>query len=209
MPREPRISALSVCWEVEGARDILHKKFSPAEWKIYTKLLEKEASLKTSSVGRIFDAVACLMGLSDKQNYEGEAAMRLEALAYQYFRQNGLDLPESYFTAFDPEQPIPTKKLMTNLILDLKAGKSDEYIAAKFHFSFTSLVKTIAQHLNVQKIAFSGGTFQNGLLTDLMIHSLSADFELYFHRELSPNDENISFGQLICHIIRQNTEGDR
>ena len=50
---------------------------------------------------------------------------------------------------------------------------------------------------NVNKIGFCGGVFQNTLLVDLLIHHLSGGYELYFHEALSPNDENISFGQLI------------
>ena len=84
MPKEPRISALSACWNIEGAEYFLKDKFSEVEWQVYSKLLAKENPLQTSSLGRIFDAVAALIGIMDVQSFEGEAAMRLEALAIKY-----------------------------------------------------------------------------------------------------------------------------
>ncbi len=203
MPKEPRISALSACWEVTGAAAILKDKFSRTEWQVYHKLLAKENSLKTSSVGRIFDAIAALLGLMDKQSYEGEAAMRLENIATRYFKTHGLDFAASYFTKAADYTTVPTKSLLTKIILDLQKGKAKDYIAAKFHFSMAMLIKTIADNLKIKKIAFSGGVFQNALLVDLIQHHLASEFELFFHQELSPNDENISFGQLVCYQIKK------
>ncbi len=197
MPKEPRISALSACWDVMGAAPFLRGKFTQTEWQVYEQLLSKTNHLQTSSVGRIFDAVAALLGLMDVQTYEGEAAIKLEALATQYFKQNGLDFHESYFREGAHYYRIPTKTMMTALIMDLQKGKTRSFIAAKFHFSLVKLVKIVANNLNIKKIAFSGGVFQNALLVDLLAHHLSADFDLYFHEQLSPNDENISFGQLM------------
>lgn len=203
MPKEPRITALSACWDVLGAEDFLKKKFSKIEWQVYIKLLSKKNQLQTSSVGRIFDAVASLLGILDKQTYEGEAAMRLEAIATTYFKQNGLNFSSSYFQEGAHYYRIPTQSLMTNILMDLRKGKPKDWIAAKFHFSLIQLVKIVANNLKIKKIAFSGGVFQNALLVDLLFHHLSSELDLYFHQELSPNDENISFGQLICHRIQE------
>lgn len=203
MPKEPRISALSACWDIMGMEHFLKDKFTEIEWNIYTKILTKKNPLKTSSVGRIFDGVAALLGIMDKQTYEGEAAMQLEALATSYFKKNGLHFSSSYFLEGTPYDHIPTKSLMTNIIMDLQKGKPKDFIAAKFHFSLMKLIKIIANNLRIKKIAFSGGVFQNGLLVDLIIYHLSKEFKLYFHQQLSPNDENISFGQLVCYQIAQ------
>ena len=203
MPKEPRIAALSACWDITDAKQFLKEKFSNTEWSIYNKILAKENPLKTSSVGRIFDAVASLLGIVDKQTYEGEAAMQLEQLAIQYFKQHGLDFSESYFMEGVYHDRIPTKSLMTHIIKDLKGGKPKAFIAAKFHYSLIKIIELIAIDLKSKKIAFSGGVFQNGLLVDLGMYHLNTDFDLYFHEQLSPNDENISFGQLICYQIKQ------
>ena len=203
MPKEPRISALSACWDLVGAEDFVREKFTETEWHIYGKMLQKGSALKTSSVGRIFDAVASLLGILDKQTYEGEAAMQLEALAEQYFRKHSWSFQESYFQKEEYIENIPTKLFMSGVIQDLKKGKAKDFIAAKFHYSLMKLIKFIAKELNTKRIAFSGGVFQNSVLVDLIIHHLKDEFELYFHKELSPNDENVSFGQLVCYQIQK------
>ncbi len=204
MAKEPRIAAYAACWDVMGANTFLQDKFTTVEWQVYGKLLEKNDSLQTSSVGRIFDAVAALLGILDKQSFEGEAAMQLENLAQQYFNQQGsLDFSESYFMEGAHYYRIPTKTLMSRLIMDLQKGKAKDFIAAKFHFSLVQIIKIVAGHLQLKKIALSGGVFQNALLVDLLQQHLNDDFTLYFHQQLAPNDENISFGQVMFHQIQQ------
>ncbi len=200
MSIEPRISALATCLNIPGSKEILQEKFSDTEWKLYTKMLSKQTSIKTSSVGRIFDAVASLLGLLDKQSYEGEAAMLLENLAWKYFATNDLNFQESYFTKSLYLNAISIRDLMQGIIEDLSSKKDKDFIAAKFHFSLVDIIKKVAEKEKVNRIAFSGGVFQNSLLVESITLHLK-DFELYFHKELSPNDENISFGQLVYHHI--------
>ena len=203
MAREPRISALSVCWGIPKAEAFLKQKFSATEYGIYSRLLDKSGGRKTSSVGRLFDAVASLLGLNDKQTYEGEAAMRLEALATSFFEKHSLDFMEPYFNDGHFDYEVATDTLLKGIIKDLALGEATELIAAKFHCSLISAIKRVAKIQDCRKIAFSGGVFQNGLLVDLIHHHLKAEFELYFHVQLSPNDENVSFGQLVCFQIEQ------
>lgn len=204
MPKEPRISALSVCWEIEGVEKYLREKFSKMEWQIYASMLNKKSGLKTSSVGRLFDAIASVLGLKDKQSYEGEAAILLETLATQHTIEFGLDKLDDYLSAKSLEKGIPTKSLIQNLLQDLSRGTPKAKLAANFHYSLVQSIQRIANDLKIKKVAFSGGCFQNGLLVDLILQYLHTDFELYFHQQLSPNDENISFGQLIYHSIQEN-----
>lgn len=203
MPKEPRIAAFSLCEELEEARILLRPKFTATEWSLYRKILAAPTALQTSSVGRLFDAVAALLGLGDRQTYEGEVATRLEQLATSYFRKHGRTFSECYISTLPTTARIPTKALMAGIIKDLRAGMSEDYIAAKFHFSLVEVIKLIADQLQVYHIACSGGVFQNGLLLDLLQDQLAADYRLYFHRELSPNDECVSFGQLMCYQIKQ------
>ncbi|MDX1939490.1 MAG: carbamoyltransferase HypF [Saprospiraceae bacterium] len=197
MPREPRISVLCLAYNLPDSVDFIRSKFSETEWNLYQKLLQKPDHLKTSSVGRLFDGVASLLGLGDKMSYEGEAAMQLEALAKSWFHYNGLKCNESYITETFSSSTVPTNTLVQKLLSDLQEGRSKDYIAAKFLMSLVSIIKQVAYYTNCRKLAFSGGVFQNELLVDLILYHLKDEFELFFHQQLSPNDECISFGQLI------------
>ncbi len=197
MPREPRLSALSVCIGIAEANEWLRPKFSETEWKLYQKLSTSE-HLKTSSAGRIFDGVASLLGLADKVSYEGEAALLLEDVARGYCNQFGFEwAADNFYAAISPENPtrIDTKNLFRQIVFDLHAGKEKAYIAARFHSTLVHTIGQLAGHLCLKKIAFSGGVFQNSLLLDMIERFLTPDYQLFFHKQLSPNDENISFGQ--------------
>lgn len=196
MARAPRLAALAVCGDLEVANPRLKSKFSHTEWNIYQKIYSSH-SLKTSSVGRLFDAVASLLGLADQVSYEGEAAMLLEKIALSFCNRVDYDISEHYWqdSMVRSNSVIHTKDLFVQIIHDLKTGYDIGWIAVKFHLTLVQIIKVIAQQNRVKKIAFSGGVFQNTLLLDLITQHLSADFELYFHQQLSPNDENISFGQ--------------
>ena len=195
---EPRIAALCATSDTWPQPTELKEKFADAEWNNYQSLIET-TTLFSSSVGRIFDAVASLLDICDKQTYEGEAAMYLQALAEEYVDENGFVMDESYFKEGSHYYRIPTASLMQGIIIDIKKGKQRNYIAAKFHYSLVCLIDIVAKNVETGKICFSGGVFQNALLVDWIQKEYSSKYELHFHHNLSPNDENISFGQTIYH----------
>lgn len=195
MAREPRLAAFAIL----GADPILEPKFSAAEWANYQVLWQKKQGVQTSSMGRIFDAVAALLGIMDVQTYEGEAALRLEELAWTYW-QGENPMPDCY--VFDA-QPSP-QYLLLQIKADVEAGQSRNLIAFKFHFSLIELIKKIAIQEQLQCIAFSGGVWQNSLLVDLALSQLQ-DFQLYFHEEVSPNDECIALGQVAIFALQVRT----
>ena len=197
LPKEPRISAFVMTVNMDN-NTIVKNKFSEIEWKIYSKLVET-TSVKSSSVGRLFDAVASIILGIDKQSYEGEAAMKLESAAYRYFRKNNFTKYYSYFK----EDVLPNnfyKFVIENIIKDLKKGFQKDFIAAKFHITLAHYISITAKKTGCKKICFSGGVFQNQWLIELIISFMKRDFNLYFHKELSPNDENISFGQIMYYL---------
>lgn len=199
MAREPRLSAFSVCSEIEEASDLLKPKFTETEWNIYLRMISSE-KLKTSSAGRLFDAAASLLELCDLTSYEGEAAMLLEESANIYF-MNGLNIPSEWLKNDPQEDSLSTSNLFRNLVLKIRKGINKSEIAAWFHVKLVLSIQKKAMEHHCRKICCSGGVFQNGLLIDLMIKILGDEYQLYFNKNMSPNDENISFGQLIWHKL--------
>jgi hydrogenase maturation protein HypF len=197
MAMEPRLSALALLHEHEQAFDLVKPFFSAEEWKLYRALLNQYQGIYTSSVGRLMDAAASLVLGISRQSYEGEAAMRLEAVARQWCLEKGYDFPQSYYDPAHALERIPAGAILHAMVADIKKGLEIGQVAAKFHYTLVVIIENLASTLGVKHIAFSGGVFQNSLLADMVQAQCGERYNLYFHRHLSPNDENISFGQLV------------
>ena len=192
MSKTPKVSALSV----SGNNEDLKFAFDENEWKIYTNLIEK-SEVKTSSMGRFFDAVAFVLGYEKPLFFEGESAMWLEKISQEKFPTDFTDFQRlKDYLKNDEFENIPTKKLFSKILEEKKSGKSAGEIGLNFHYTLIKAIEKIAEGFAVKEIAFSGGVWQNALLVDLAIEVLGDKFTLHFHEKLSPNDENISFGQL-------------
>ena len=164
--------------------------------------MAQDQKLQSSSAGRLFDAAASIILDVDHQTYEGEAAMLLESAAYQYFRKNGAT---KFYTYLSDGIPANFPKFILKKLIEGKAdGYDSTFLAAKFHITLANYIYEIAKRQQIKKVAFSGGVFQNGWLVDLVQLFMDKEFELYFHKNLSPNDEGISFGQLMS--LRQLTK---
>jgi hydrogenase maturation protein HypF len=189
MAREPRLSALALFGEAASAP--LAKQFSETEWSLYQRMRAQAQGPRTSSVGRAFDALAALLGLAARQTFEGEAALRLEAAARGHLRHN--PPPQ-------PRRAAPgTPDWQADILEEIAQKRSVGHVAARFHADLVAWVARTAEQWGIGTLAFSGGVFQNALLVDMLQAALAPRFALYFHQELSPNDENISFGQLVAH----------
>jgi len=202
MSKEPRLYLFSL--NKDGQAAFLSDKFSVQEEHIYGSI-KASNKLQTSSVGRLFDALASLLGFCDLNSYEGEGAILLENAIHDYdqallkiYARPGVD------------GMVPTHELWDNLYKDFLDGLDKEEIILNFLFTLANLVIDMGELRGTQKIALSGGVFQNTVLID-MIRELSENkFELFFNRNLAPNDENISLGQLMyytnCIVKRSNKE---
>jgi hydrogenase maturation protein HypF len=198
MAREPRLSALFLCRDF--LKDTtLRNKFSDTEWSYYLKLIQTKPTLYTSSIGRLFDAVAAMLNMCDYNTYEGEAAMLLEAKAtagkclsrYQVIWKNNI---------FDAES------LMKQIIIDLDHQVPIERIAFKFHGWLADIIFEAGARMRIKNIALSGGVFQNALLINLIDEKMNADHKVFLNKELSANDENISLGQLAYTSVKRKQE---
>jgi hydrogenase maturation protein HypF len=192
MAREPRLSALSLLYYLDAAHPLLKEKFTQTEWNLYQNQLRmNQHNIQTSSVGRLLDGVASLLGLTDYNSYEGEAAMKLEALA--------LTCKQPPAKAYDfrlYKNVVYWQPVLEQVVADVQAGADAASIAWNVHAALVRLVAKVSQYAGITQLAFSGGVFQNALLVDLLIRQLHERHQLYFHQQLSPNDECISFGQL-------------
>lgn len=188
MSKSPKISALSIS---ENNEDFKFA-FDENEWKIYTQLIE-ESEVKTSSMGRFFDAVSFVLGYEKPIFFEGESAMWLKKISQETFENN---IKITDYLEEEKFENIPTKKLFSRILKEKMSGKNAGEIGLNFHYTLIKSIEKIAERFAIKELAFSGGVWQNALLVDLAIDVLGEKFSLYFHEKLSPNDENISFGQL-------------
>lgn len=198
MAKEPRLSLFSLL--NDDTRHLIKDKFSATEWKIYSKTLKKN-TLKTSSVGRLFDAVASALDIIDVNSYEAEAAMLLEKYANSYKNDDYIDLLE--FKNYDT---IPSELLLQKITKAYKIdGTSKEYIASSFIYTLAKIIINEALKNKIKTIACSGGIFQNSLLIKILTERTKDEkINLKLNRKLSANDENISFGQLMYHQHTKN-----
>lgn len=206
MSKEPRLSLISLLSHRVEELPFVRTKFSNREWTIYSELIKKNHVIQSSSMGRIFDAVACLLGLVDYNEYEGHAAMLLEKIASDHIHKYGI--PDPLACVDDGGNIFSGSIILQDILQELYMGENSGLLAAKFHVSLVELVRKVALAKGLEKIAFSGGVIQNALLVDLMMAGLEKDFSLYFHKELSPNDENVSYGQLAYYHLSNRPNKD-
>jgi len=192
MAKEPKIALLSLA--CDGMDEILESKFDSRTLDIYRILLQKN-SLKTSSVGRLFDAVASLLGICDTNTYEGEAAIMME----QYIGTYQLSNCKAY-GVISETGTLPTFDIIRNIFAEAGRGVSTSAIICNFLFTLATLIFQVARRQRLSHIAFSGGVFQNAVLVDMLKEIGKDDYILYFNRNISPNDENIALGQFMYYV---------
>jgi len=153
----------------------------------------------TSSLGRLFDGVAAILGLRRKVTFEGQAAMELEAMArYGSGRVMQFTIEEAgdiIHLDFSPMIRAITKRL--------QAGKDSGELAFSFHLTlqaaFCKMSRTIRDKTGLNRVVLSGGCFQNRILTEGTIAELEkAGFQVFFHSVVPTNDGCISLGQAVC-----------
>jgi len=164
----------------------------------------------TSSVGRLFDAVAALLGLRDAAQYEGQAAMELEAASDQ-------DVTRSYeFDLIESEGPlvIDSAPVIRSVVDDLVAGRDPHEIAGAFHNALAGMIVQVAREVRlatgIERVTLSGGVFQNNLLTARSLSGLrDAGFDVLTQRLVPCNDGGLSLGQAYVVALKAMQENMR
>lgn len=196
--KEPVRSAIGILFEIFGETIFLKDKFiadlfSEVDYNKLLYMLKRNInSPLTSSVGRLFDAVAFLTQIRKKITYEGEAAMMLE-----YSIQENIS--DSYSINFldDSILKIDYSKMVLEIINDLKENISPKIISAKFHNSLANIILEIAKRSNQKFVVMSGGVFQNKYLLETTISLLQRNnFKPFWHQRIPTNDGGISYGQI-------------
>jgi len=197
--KEPRRSALGLLYELFGQRawDLLQQTvdFSEKEKSLLEQMLERQINAPlTSSAGRLFDAVASLIGLRQLATFEGQAAMELE-----FARQ--LDVRGAYPFRIDEGKPMKLDwgPMIRELLADVSRNESTGVISAKFHNALAEMIVFIAKKIGEQNVVLTGGCFQNCYLTEHAVARLREEkFTPYWHNRIPPNDGGIALGQAVA-----------
>lgn len=157
----------------------------------------------TSSVGRLFDAVAALCGAATSMSFEGQSAMWLESLAEQ-----SVDDRRYPFTLDDADPLIiDTRPLIRAIYAELHRGVSTPVVARRFHTTLAEIavtvVRTLSDRTGIERVALSGGVFANGILTVEVERMLaSSGLIVYRQHQMPPGDGGLCLGQIAVAAAR-------
>ena len=201
--REPRRCAVALLWELFGDDAATMTtlapvaSFTPSERTLLMTMARQGInSPQTTSVGRLFDAVAALVGGPQCASFEGQAAMALEGLAAQ--------APEvcAYpFPLLTGEYPyrLDWGPLIHALIADLHRARPPAEMAAAFHHALSAAIVAVATAVGEARLLLTGGCFQNKFLVEETTAQLrAAGFTCDTHHLIPPNDGGIALGQLVA-----------
>ena len=172
------------------------------KWFILKKMLSQRInSPLTSSVGRLFDAVSAILGIRNKIKYEGQAAMELEVAIEE--ERNGSCHIKNYKYRIREKNGIfiiDAKEMITGIVEDLKQSLPIPLISFKFHNTITEIIVDVVcrikEKFDLNKVALSGGVFQNMFLLHNTVSRLHSNgFRVYTHHKVPTNDGGISLGQ--------------
>jgi hydrogenase maturation protein HypF len=177
-----------------------------SKWHVLSQMIEKQINCPlTSSLGRLFDAVAALIGVRNEALYEGQAAIELEILARRQQGSIGNENSDIYPFAMRSRDQMPAildvSQMFHAIVHDIQQGTSSSLIAFRFHRSIAELLVTACvdarEQTGLDIVALSGGVFQNQLLLEMLKLRLEGlSFRVYINRRVPLNDGGISFGQI-------------
>lgn len=213
--REPRRCAVGLLYEIFG-NDLFSNpslppvaSFSDPERRMLCAMIKKRVnSPVTSSLGRIFDAVAAILDVAQYSRFEGQAAMALEFFAETVktgktyplkFSAGPVEFsaaPASGQNTSPPPVIVDWELMIRGILDDISRQMPVAIISAKFHNTLAEAAVQIAIKAGEKRVVLSGGCFQNRYLTEKTVARLTeAGFAVYWHQRVPPNDGGISLGQ--------------
>jgi hydrogenase maturation protein HypF len=180
----------------------------PAQRRLLAGMLRSGAGcVPTTSMGRLFDAVASLAGVCQQAGYEGQPAMELEALLEALGPDPGpASVGARYAFAVEEQRDgtlvLDPAPVLAGVVRDVLAGTPSAAVSAGLHAAVAAAVLAVARHVRhtdaVQTVGLTGGVFQNAAMTSGCLRSLGEDgFEVLLHRRVPPNDGGLALGQAI------------
>jgi hydrogenase maturation protein HypF len=159
-------------------------------------------TIDTSSCGRLFDAVASLVGLRQQTNFEGQAAIELEAVAADGLADGLADRYAFGIDSGTDGDTVDFRPAVERIVADLRAGTPAPAIAARFHNTVAEAIVEVCRRLRTEeklnRVCLSGGTFQNmKLLARTLAGLRRLGFEVFVHAQTPPNDGGIALGQAV------------
>ena len=218
--KQPRRCGLALLWEMLGDEaldrsDLIPvQAFDEAELRLLGHMLESGLnSPRTTSAGRLFDAVASVLGIQQRVSFEGQAAMAVEWIADKNLKAAYpviVSTPSADRVLFTPAPEdrdeileIDWQPMVEAMIEDSRRGVDVGIIAARFHNALVEAILAVAKAVGEPKVALTGGCFQNRLLTERASQRLrEAGFDVLLHRRVPPNDGGISLGQIAVAAAR-------
>jgi len=165
-------------------------------------IVKRINSPETSSLGRLFDGVAAILGLRDAVSFEGQAAMALEMLAHEEINYLSAHDLYGYDLAANHVCEISVRPIISGVVKDLKKGVPPGEISTRFHLSLMRMYTDLCDRMRIEtglnRVALSGGVFQNALLLQGLIQGLERKgFQVFTQRRLPANDGGIALGQAV------------
>jgi hydrogenase maturation protein HypF len=198
--REPWRMAAAALFEMHRGDEIARRFPQQAGAAMMAGMLQRQLNcVATTSMGRYFDAAAGLLGVSELQGYEGQAAMLLEGLAERHGHVGAL--ADGYVLTSDNQLNF------LPLLTELADCKDAAYGAALFHATLAQglgdWVLRAARQSGIKHVALGGGCFLNSLLTQALTDGLSAQGLIVLTaQQLPPNDGAVSLGQASIAMLK-------
>jgi hydrogenase maturation protein HypF len=210
--------ALGYVYALTGRLPELSWRIGDEERRIVRQQIDRHLNTPlTSAVGRLFDAVAALIGVRREVTYEAQAAIELEmvATAWQNRCPGGQEVATYPFDVEEGDDgaTIRLRRLLQAIQADLARGTNRAEIGWRFHWTMSEMMVLVCQRIakesGVRTVALSGGCFQNRLLLTLAVPRLEqAGFRVLLHRQVPCNDGGISLGQAILAHFAARDKGD-